>query len=114
MANSIELTRLLEEAKKAELDWEAWENVNDIYDRSSPLAIAQSLRHLWTKLHIEMLQSEPLTLTLVSGAIRQARTIGTLTEDLLLYYAESPNARYTLEAVNLRFVMTIEKIEDDN
>ena len=104
MADNLELNQLLEIARQAQKELNEWP-----YSTDKPMPRRTQQR--WTALHAAMLLNLPVSIRLATGGVRAVRTMGSLTEHLLLFYSEMPNAEYCMEAVDLQLVVSIEKVE---
>ena len=112
MASNIELNRLLERAKQAQAQWDKWESEGD-YNRSPEWkALSRSSLDAWTAVHRAIREAEPCIVFLQNGETRNIGTVGVLTADQMMYYSETVNAKYAMQGTNLKFVASIEKVEE--
>ena len=114
MANP-KLNELLSIAKQAQAQWDKWES-EGAYDRSplsrESLNVAVLGQKSWRSLHPAIRASEPCIVLLQNGETRKVGTVGILTANQMMYYSETVNGPHTIEGVNLRFVESIEKVEE--
>ena len=107
-----ELNELLRAAKESQQQWDKWGSDGD-YNRSSEWkALSRSAQDSWTVLHRAIRESEPCIVNLENGKTRQIGTVGALTADLMMYYSEDTNAKYAMQGTSLKFVTSIENVED--
>ena len=114
MANA-KLNELLSIAKQAQAQWDKCESEGsyDQYPLSrESLNVAVLGQRSWRSLHRAIRASEPCTVLLQNGETRKVGTVGILTDDQMMYYSETVNGPHTLEGVDLRFVASIEKVEE--
>lgn len=110
--DNLTLNALLWVAKESQQQWDHWESEGD-YDRSPEWKVLyRSARDSWTVLHRSIREAEPCLITLENGKTRQIGTVGVLTADLMMYYSEDTNAKYAMQGTSLKFVTSIEKVED--
>ena len=103
MTDNFELNELLEIARQARKELNDWP-----YSTGKPMPRGTQKR--WAALHSAMLLNLPVSIRLATGGVRAVRTMGSLTEHLLLFYSEIPNAEYCMEAVDVQLIVSIEKI----
>ena len=106
--NNAELNELLSITKQAQKELYEWPY------GSMDKPIPTGTRKCWDSLRLAMRSDLPLSIRLETGGVRQIGTIGGLTENLWLFYSEIRYAGCCMEAVDLRMVTSIEKVEDGN
>ena len=111
MPDNFELNQLLEEAKQAQQGLDKWRRTSGYKRLPEGELLHQSAQNLWALCHRAMMEAVPIELTLANGEIREARTIGALTEDLLMFYSESFNSKSTNEGINLQFITSAEEMK---
>ena len=105
--NNLSLNELLEIAEQGQKEWNEW-------PESAPhTPLPRGTRKLWDALHTGMIEDLPVSIRLATGGVRQVGSVGALTGNLLLFYSEILHAPYCMEAVDLRLVVSIEKVEGD-
>ena len=110
--NNAELNELLEIAKESQAQWDKWESEGE-YDRAPEWkGLFRSAQDAWIVLHRAIREAEPCTLSLKNGQTRRVGTGGLLTADQMMYYSETVNAKYAMQGTNLKFVTSIEKVEE--
>ena len=108
--NSAKLNELLSIAKQAQ--WDKWESEGE-YDRPPEWkGLYRSAQDAWTVLHRAIREAEPCLLSLENGETRNIGTVGLLCSSLMMYYSEVVRAKYTMAGTNLKFVTSIEKVEE--
>ena len=107
---AIDLNSLLADAKHAQQGFAKWRRDSGYKPFLQENLLYQSAIKLWTLLYEAMIESVPIELTLANGEIRNARTLGGLTKDLLMYYSETLKDKDTNEGINLQFIASIKKI----
>lgn len=108
---TIDLNSLLADAKYGQQGLDKWRKTSGYKRLPEGEILYRSVQDLWTLFHRAMMETVPVEITLANDEIQQARTIGALTEDFLMYYSESSNSKSTNEGVNLHFITSIERID---
>ena len=103
---NAKLNELLSIAKQAQKELYEW----PFGLMGKPIPVGT--RECWDSLRLAMRSDLPLSIRLKTGGVRQIGTIGGLTESLLLFYSEIRYAGCCMEAVDLRIVASIEKVEE--
>lgn len=103
--NNTELNALLDKARQAQKEWDDWP-----YDLTRQ-PLSSRLEVGWSVLHAAITSDLPVSLRLATGGVLHVGSVGTLTENLLLFYSEIRYAGCCMEAVDLRLVTSIEKVE---
>lgn len=109
---NAKLNELLGLANQAQAQWDKWAG-EGYYNRSPEWkTLYRSARDAWTVFHRAIREAEPCIVFLQNGETRNIGTAGMLCSSLMMYYSEKPDAKWTMAATNLKFVASIEKVED--
>jgi hypothetical protein len=107
METPKDLNELLEKAHSAQAFWDEWEKAGE-YDRDEFWKkLHRAKGDAWNNLYKAMQTAVPLTVKSKSGEYTIG-TVGALTSTEMMYYSTTAGAKWTMQGICLRSLISIE------